>query len=145
MARGKYYTIEEDERLLKLYNDLKGYNKKITFKDVAEKAIEYGIVSKHRNANAVAQHLKNLLDPPETDEENKEEQTSLFNDPERAEGEKYRTKYEGLLSAVIDEATLYEGPAFKALRYNYQAISKWLAGNEADRVWARIETLEMER
>lgn len=64
MARGKYYTQEEDERLLKLYNDLKGYNKKITFKDVAEKAIEYGIVSKHRNANAVAQHLKNLLDPP---------------------------------------------------------------------------------
>lgn len=143
MARGPYYTKEEDERLLALWNDLKDQSP--TLKEVAVKAVAYGICD--RNPDAVAQHLAVLL-APKVEEPDDADEAQLEIDVEKASISKraseLETKYNGLLHAVVDCASLYEGSLYDGLKYNYKEITRWLTDNEPEKFGAKLEELQMQ-
>lgn len=142
MARGPYYTKEEDERLLSLWGDLK--EQEPTFKEVAVKSVKYGICD--RNPEAIAQHLSALVAPKV--EAPKEEAFQMEVDIEKAalkqKVSELETKYSGLLHALIGCAELYKGNLYDGLRYNYAEITNWLMSNEATKFGARLEELQLE-
>ena len=58
MARGKYYTDEEDCRLTSLWED----NKELRMIDLAKKAQRYGLCAE-RSEMALSQHISSIVPP----------------------------------------------------------------------------------
>ena len=141
MARGPYYTKEEDERLLSLWEDLKEQDP--TFKEVAVRSVKYGICD--RNPDAVAQHLSVLLTPkPEEPKEEEFQMEQMVVDFEKAEYKQYKDKYIELVDVLIKLSTLFKGKFYDGLKYNYAEITNWLISNEPAKFAARLEELQFE-
>ena len=142
MARGPYYTANENNRLLRLVAD----NPDKTFVEIAQMAIDYEMFP-GRNARGLAAQLSRLTRQSEKEEEDHEGQLSfdtLEIDSLRRDLEIARSHLEELLSALIDKAELYKGAYFNSLKYDYPAVTKWLRRNYPERIAARLEELEDE-
>lgn len=132
MALNKYYTKEEDRRLLKLKEDFP----KMSNKDLAKKAIEYGICT-GRNVNGVSKHIYALTNPKpvvKTPEQIKED------DVWTSDRDLYITakKYEDLIKTIFDNATLWTGAYEDGLFFNIPSLRAWLKEYEKDRFNAKI-------
>ena len=146
MAKGPYYTTEENEHLLSLWEDLKEL--KLSYKEVAEKAQRYGIC-RNRNTDALAQHIRFLVSEQsqiELEEQTCEEVQEEI-DIEKAylkrENANLKKLLDGVVGAVIGKATLFHGPYFDSLKYDYPAITRWFIENMPDEYDARIEELRL--
>lgn len=137
MALNKYYTQDEDHRLLKIKEDFP----KMTNKDLAKKAIEYGICT-GRNVNGVSKHIYALTNPKPVIEVKKPEQIKE-DDVWTSDRDLYITakKYESLLKTIFDNATLWTGAYEDGLFFNIPSLRAWLKEYEADRFDERLTEL----
>lgn len=127
MALNKYYTQDEDRRLLKLKEDFP----EMSNKDLAQKAIDYGICT-DRNVNGVSKHIYALTNPKpvvKRPEQIKED------DVWTSDRDLYITakKYESLLDTIFDNATLWTGAYEDGLFFNIPSLRAWLKEYEKDR------------
>lgn len=142
MARGPYYTANENARLLRLFMD----NPDKTYVEIAQMATDYEMFP-NRTARGLAAQLSRLTRQPEAEEEDHDGQLSfdtLEIDSLRRDLEIARNQLEELLCILIDRSALYKGEYFNSLKYDYPAITKWLRGNYPERISARLEELEDE-
>lgn len=139
MARGKYYTDEENAKLIALIED----NPDAKFVEISDKAQRYGICS-NRNRDALAGHISELYkaihDETEEDDIEYNEEFALVLVYE-AKYKEYREKYEKVCDAVIGKATLFENNP-NTLKLNFPAIRDWMYTCESQRVLAQIESLQ---
>ncbi len=143
MARGPYYTTDENTRLLALAAD----HTDKTFVEIAQMAVSYGMFP-GRTVKGLAAQLPRLMRQPEKEEDDHVGQISfdvLEIDALRRNLETVKTQLDELLSILIDKAELYEGEYFNSLKYNYAAVTKWLRRNYPERIAARLEELEDEQ
>lgn len=126
MARGKYYTEEEDRALLNLYKDNK--NKKLV--EIANLAKSYNLCAT-RSRDALAQHISMLINPPEEEFDGQISMEEMESDLElnaaKADVKLYKDKYLGLLVTILGTAEMFESGG---LKLNYWEIIKWLRKNE---------------
>lgn len=114
MARNKFYTPDEDARLLRLVED----NPQKKYIDIARLAIAYGSCS-GRNESAIASHISRLLNPVESTgepikEANDEQLKMIDLSPLEEENRTLRLqieyleviqrKYDALVDALINRA-----------------------------------------
>ena len=143
MARGPYYTEEQDKALLNLYNDMKKTNPKAKNVDVADAAIRYNIAGcADRSREGLAQRISFLTNPPKEVKESASQEFDIETEMLRAENKELRRRLEGILDAVVGQATLYDNNERLGLCLNYPAINSYLWRNETERVNARIEALQ---
>lgn len=146
MSRGRFYTEEEEKRLVKLMEVFPDMN----YTELAEFSLEVGSI-KDRSVSGVAQHIRFLKEPKENPNEQLElsmseysEETEMLNTI-RNERDEYKGKYESLLDAIIGKASLYDNiPGTHALKLDWRSIFTWLLRYEAKRYYSKIEELEME-
>ena len=134
MARGKYYTQEEDRSLLALHEDNPG----LQHIELAKLAHRYGRCS-DRGLNALAQHISQLLRPadPETTEETEPEEMTI----ETMIAEvKAADKYEDFIDLIFRTMKLHENRMW--LQLSFPDIMKWLRENEPTRMGARLKELQ---
>ena len=137
MARKPYYTNEENDALVALFND----NPNKRYVDLADLALKYRMIAPWRGRDAVAQHISALINVPFTDDKDDDADiTTLILEKKNTE---LSEKYESLLDAVIGKCELYEETV--ALKFDYQAIRRWIYHHEPERVSARIEELKAAR
>ena len=135
MARGKFYTEEENKVLKALCEDNNG----LKFIDLARLAQKYGICA-NRNIDALAGHISELLQPQKDDAtEDDTDMRLLIVEKERDE---LKRKYETVCHAVIGSAELFDNNN-NALKLNLQAIRTWMNREEPERVNARLEELQL--
>ncbi len=128
MARNKYYTQEEDNRLLALAQD----NKKSKLIDLGRKAVVYGICT-GRTAEAIAQRIAVLLEDPEekkpkTEAETMREQIRRLKE-EKAQDqltiEQQAMELNMLKAAIIDDAGVYKNAdGSRALKLDFASIRR---------------------
>lgn len=143
MARGPYYTTDENTRLLALAAD----HTDKTFVEIAQMAVSYGMFP-DRTTKGLAAQLSRLMRQPEKEDDDHVGQISfdvLEIDALRRNLETVKTQLDELLSILIDKAELYEGEYFNSLKYSYAAVTKWLRRNYPERIAARLEELEDEQ
>lgn len=63
MARGRYYTEDEDSRLKRLAKDMQGVNPNVRWTEIADKAIDYGICP-DRPRKPLADHIEKVMAEP---------------------------------------------------------------------------------
>lgn len=139
MALNKYYTQDEDRRLLKLKEDFP----KMTNKDLARKAIEYGICT-GRNVNGVSRHIYEMTKPKPVVSETADDLYIVKpNDAWVSDMDLYvaAKKYEDLIKTIFDNATLWTGAYEDGLFFNIPTLRAWLKENEKDRFDERLSEL----
>lgn len=142
MARGKFYTEEEDKVLKALCEDNSG----LKYIEMARLAQKYGICP-NRNTDALAGHISNLLQP-KAEEEITEEDMQKDTDVQllivEKERDELKRKYDAVCKAVISSAEFYDNNS-NALKLNYRSIFAWMYREEPERANARIEELQLLR
>lgn len=135
MSRGIFYTADENEKLMAVYED----NKNEQLIEIARKAQKYGICTE-RDERALSQHISKLLEPNAESEDGDEV------DPKAAFWESvahhFEDKYFSLRQTILWEGRLYKGSHHNSLTLNYRAILKWFWENDPEAITAAIETLE---
>ena len=143
MARGKFYTEEEDKRIMAVCDDNPG----MPNADLAEKVKKYGICA-NRDVNALARHIARILQPKTEDEIITEEDMQKDTDVQllivEKERDELKRKYEAVCSAVIGSAELFDNNN-NALKLNFRSIIAWMYKEEPERANARIEELQLLR
>lgn len=134
MARGKYYTPEEDRSLLALLED----NPDLQYIELAKLAHRYGICTE-RGLSALAQHISQLrrqADPETTEEPEPEEMTieTMIAEVKAAD------KYEDFIDLIFRTMKLHENRMWLLL--SFPDIMKWLRENEPTRMAARLKELQ---
>jgi hypothetical protein len=143
MSRGKFYTSEEDEKLMSICEDMKNdLGEKIKLVDIAERAQRYGICSE-RNKDALAQHISVLMTPkpPKKDDEEDEDEKTLYDYTIEKELQEYKSKYEDLLRVLFDKASLNDSKT--GLFWNWNALTYYLRTTEPTKYMAKMEELFM--
>lgn len=132
MARGKYYTEDEDRSLLALHEDNPG----LQYIELAKLAQRYGICSE-RGLNALAQHISQLLRPadPEPAEETEPEEMTI----ETMIAEAKAKKYDSFIETIFRTFKLHESG--KWLMLSFPDVMKWLRENEPTKLAAKLEEL----
>lgn len=138
MARGPYYTPEEDRALLALYEDNKGKQ----YIMIAKLAQKYGLCT-NRTPEALAQHLSALINPPEEKDEEPDanDLTTLIYENKYKE---VKQKYEELMGAIFNNATLAPNGE-DGIYLNLPKLLRHLYIHEPERVNATIEALKIQR
>lgn len=136
MSRGSFYSKEEDESLMAIYDDLNTKNGNKRFIDAARKAQKYGIC-KTRNESALAQHIASLVNPPEAEEKQFNEAELVFESVNK-QLEEFKAKYESLVSTILENDKLTENGL---LWIDFNKLTRWFYKNEPQRYLDRIEML----
>ena len=140
MARGPYYTEDEDKRLTALRKDFPDAK----YTEVAQKAIDYGICDRPRDG--IAAHLSALEHPPKKEKKYEEAEQIEFDAEKetlRHDLDTYKKKYEDLINMMFSTATLYHGTFFDGLTFSLVNITKWMKQNESYKFNSRIEELQL--
>ena len=143
MSRGKFYTAEEDEKLMSICEDMKkDLGEKIKLVDIAERAQRYGICSE-RNKDALAQHISVLMapKPSKKDDEELDDGKTLYDYSLEKENRELKEKYEGLLNVLFKNAHLNERRSM--LFWDLQSLTNYLLVTEPTKYTARMEELCM--
>ena len=139
MARGKYYTKEENDRILAVCDDNAELveNKSLTYKEIAEKCHKFGICES-RSLDSLSQQISKLLKMRnQTEDETEEEETveEMMIADIQHELDEVKEKHNSLLKVLIDDNTEVKNGY---LQFNIPAITKWLRDNESKRYWSRV-------
>lgn len=138
MARGKFYTKEEDERIVAVCNDNEDLVEAKKYKDIAKKMQKYGICP-NRDADALSQHISRLLNPEPEDDEKEICTEDVNNEMLQIELDKLKEKYESLIHVLIDECTETKNGF---IQFVFPSITKWLKENETSRYWERFADIQ---
>lgn len=133
MARGPYYTARENAILISLIKDFPKANSN----ELADMAIKYGSFP-NRTTAAITQQIRRLKEPASAENDNPEQVEFDFN---YRRYEAIESKYEALISTILDKATLYAKGGYYGLSFDIPEIRDWLYVNESDRVAARLDSL----
>ena len=138
MARGKFYTQEEDKRIIEVSLDNEELVKAKKYKDIAKKVQRYGICP-NRDADALSQHISRLLNPEPEDDDKEISTEDVNNEFLQIELDKIKAKYESLIHVLIDEATEAKNGF---IQFVFPSITKWLKENETTRYWERFADIQ---
>lgn len=135
MARGKFYTKDEDNYILAVCNDNQQLIDSKKYKVIAEKLQSYGICA-NRDLDALSQHISRLLNP---EPEDTEKEIDVDNEILKGEYDKLKAKYESLIHVLIDESTEAKNGY---IQFVFPAITRWLKENETTRYWERFADIQ---
>ena len=141
MARGKYYTKDENERILAVCDDNIPLLENKRYKEIAEKCHKFGICEE-RNLDSLSQQISKLLKARTEDVEEEEEtvEEMMIADIQN-EFDEFKEKYNSLIKVLIDDNTKVNNGY---LQFNFPAITKWLRENETKRYWSRVSDINAE-
>ena len=147
MARGPYYKPEEKRRLKRFIIEFDGMK---TFPEIAEFAQSVGVCD-DRDRDALSKYLARLArqmkeeeciaeeDCGDEEKEPVDEDALIINELETLL-EEHKKRYEGIMHAILDNATLFE--EYGSLRLQYRDIIHWMYENEPARVRGKVESLK---
>lgn len=135
MARGNYYTKDEDNYILEVCKDNQQLVDSKKYKVIAEKLQRYGICT-NRDLDALSQHISRLLNP---EPEDTEKEIDVDNEILKGEYDKLKAKYESLIHVLIDESTEAKNGY---IQFVFPAITRWLKENETRRYWERFDDIQ---
>ena len=104
MARGKYYTKDENERILAVCDDNIPLLENKRYKEIAEKCHRFGICDS-RNLDSLSQQISKLLkirNKTETEEEEETVEEMMIADIQH-EFDEFKNKYNSLIKVLIDD------------------------------------------
>lgn len=146
MSRGNFYTSEEDNALLALYEDSSDTEKhKKKYLDIVKRGQRYGIC-KERNADAVAQHLSRLLNPDkdnDADTENDDLDTIFWRNSSNYFEKRFIESQEEWLEATLGSATSIN--EFGYIQWDFKAITRYVRNKYPEKYAERAEMLTNEQ
>lgn len=141
MARGRYYTEDEDSRLKRLANDMKDINPNVKWVEIADKAIDYGICP-DRPRKALAEHISQIMSEPKV-VIGDEDVTLIQEDIDDILTQRDAGLYRSIRKLTFETMTLWEDSGLP--RFNFPETIRWWKEHEPDLLRDRIERLEGER
>ena len=138
MARGKYYTEEEDKRIRAVCDDNQELVNSKKYKVLAEKMQNYGICP-NRDIDALSQHISKLSNSEPEDNEKDVKVEDVISDLLQIELNELNSKYEEIIHILIDECTEVK---FGYLQFKYHLITNWLKKREGRRYMQRLADIE---
>lgn len=150
MAKGRYYTEDEDNALLNLAHDMQeGHEENVMYVTIAERALRYGIVT-GRQRNALAEHISSLLTKEnEVQADESTVQNGIDDSVERQQDIEYlimqrkAEKYDQIKAVTFGTAESW-GSGKHALKLNIPKIIRWWYEHETDEFEACIERVNRE-